>query len=73
MFDETVCFFLDDHGILVEPSCGVSLATIYSNALPGLLDENGFDSKAGPIVIIVCGGSDITPEILLDYVKMFDL
>lgn len=64
---------LDDHGMLVEYSCGASLAAIYSKYLPGLLDENGYNSNAGPIVIIVCGGSDVTPQMLIDIAKDFDL
>jgi hypothetical protein len=57
----------------VEPACGVSLAAIYSNLLPLVLEEHGHDSTSGPIVIIVCGGSDVTPYMLMDYIKMFNL
>lgn len=63
----------DDHGFMVEPSCGVTMASVYSNLLPGVLEKNGIDSTAGPIVLIVCGGSDISQEILKDFAEQFEL
>ena len=63
----------DDHGFMVEPSCGVTMAAVYSQILPGALDKKGYDTKSGPIVLIVCGGSDISPEILQDFRAQFGI
>jgi L-serine/L-threonine ammonia-lyase len=46
--------FLDDHRLLVDPSCGVALAPLYENA-PVLRDSQN-------IIVIVCGGVGITVE-----------
>ena len=70
------CFVSDDHAILVEPSCGATLATVYSKHLPALLESNVDGSNSnrdGPCVLVVCGGSDTTPEILNDFAKQFGL
>lgn len=45
--------FLDDHRVLVEPSCGAALSVIYdqdSAAIP----------EAGPVLVVVCGGAGVT-------------
>ncbi len=44
--------FLDDHRVLVEPACGVSLAAVYENS--PLLED------AEKILVIVCGGIGIS-------------
>ncbi len=46
--------FLDDHRMLVDPSCGVALAAAYENA-PAL-------SECQNIIVVVCGGVGITTE-----------
>jgi len=61
----------DDHGLMVEPSCGVTVASVYSSLLPDIIEEHGFESRAGPVVLIICGGSDITVETLLDYKEKY--
>ncbi|OXC65615.1 hypothetical protein AYX13_05349 [Cryptococcus neoformans] len=57
--------FLDDERILVEPACGASLALVYTGRLrevmKGRLTE---DSK---VVLVVCGGSNISLEVLQRY------
>ncbi|CAG7723597.1 unnamed protein product [Allacma fusca] len=65
--------FADDHTFLVEPAAGVSLATVYSQLLPEILSERGFNISDGPVVIIVCGGCDINLEILWDHATKFKL
>ena len=49
--------------MLVEPACGASLAAVYEKveALQG-------DSTLDNIVVEVCGGGVITPDILAGYV-----
>ncbi|KAF9700389.1 hypothetical protein EKO04_001679 [Ascochyta lentis] len=53
--------FADDERIMVETACGVSLALCYGGrlkeALPKLTDES-------KVVIVVCGGSNITEAML---------
>lgn len=44
--------FLDDHRMLVEPSCGASLAVAYE-AMPELMSFSA-------ILVVVCGGSGVT-------------
>jgi L-serine/L-threonine ammonia-lyase len=63
----------DDHGFLVEASCGVTMASIYSNVLPGIMERRGIRIDEGPIILIGCGGRDISHEMLVEYSKMFDL
>jgi len=54
----------DDERLIVEPACGVSVAVCYDGRLKTLLPHLNEDSK---IVIVVCGGSDITLESLLSF------
>jgi L-serine/L-threonine ammonia-lyase len=65
--------FSDDHVFLVEPAAGVSLATVYSNLLPQILAQKGFNISTGPVVIIVCGGNDINAEILMKLAKDLEI
>lgn len=48
---DAVRAFLDDHRVLVEPSCGAALSLAYDRApiLEGL----------GPVLVIVCGGAAV--------------
>ncbi|ODM94350.1 L-serine dehydratase/L-threonine deaminase [Orchesella cincta] len=63
----------DDHGFLVEPSCGVALAAIYCNLLPEVMESRGYSTETGPIIIIVCGGSNISHGTLKELANMFEL
>lgn len=45
--------FLDDHRVLVEPSCGAALSAVYDRH-PAVLQAKG------PVLIIVCGGAAVT-------------
>ncbi|MEQ1502517.1 MAG: pyridoxal-phosphate dependent enzyme [Myxococcota bacterium] len=49
---EACARFLDDHRVLVEPSCGAALAAVYDGA-PAL-------SEAASVVVVVCGGAAVT-------------
>lgn len=53
--------FLRDHRMLVEPACGAALAAGYSTRCRDVLQRV---AGSGPVVIVVCGGSGITSEIL---------
>ena len=59
--------FADDERVMVEPACGVSVALAYDRGrlkelLPGLGRDR--DSK---VVIVVCGGSNVTVEKLWEW------
>ena len=45
--------FLDDHRVMVEPSCGAALSAVYDRH-PDLM------SVSGPVLVIVCGGAGVT-------------
>jgi len=67
-------YILDDHGFLVEPACGVSLAVAYGGILPNLLLNTGKEiTNMGPVVIIVCGGNDTNLQILTEFAVDFSI
>ena len=62
---------LDDHRVLVEPACGAALAVASSPRLAALararfprLDERG-------LVVEVCGGAAVSPELLAQWEREF--
>ena len=59
--------FLDDERILVEPACGATLAMVYSGKLKDVLE---LDTKS-KVVLVICGGSNISLELIEGYKKMF--
>lgn len=60
--------FADEERILVEPACGVSLAVAYSGKLRKYLPDLQPESR---VVIVVCGGSGMSLDIMAKYVKDF--
>ena len=56
--------FADDERMLVEAACGVSLAVCYNGALKRMLPDLTPESK---VVIVVCGGCNITLEMLAEW------
>lgn len=50
--------FIDDHRVLVEPACGVSLSMVYDGKVR-------FD-PADNVLVIVCGGASVTLDALID-------
>ena len=60
--------FADDERFLVEVSCGASLALCYDGKLKSLLPHLTPQSK---VVIVVCGGSNITLDLLAEYKKTY--
>jgi len=56
--------FADDHKIMVEAACGAALAPAYFGMLPDVLP--GW-SKTSHVVIVVCGGSNISVEKMAEY------
>lgn len=61
--------FADDEKILVEPACGASIAPVYTDSLHTLLfpDLSDEDFKKKNVVLVVCGGSNVSLEILQGY------
>lgn len=58
----------DDERILVEPACGVSVALCYDGRLARLVP--GFN-KESKVVVVVCGGSRITLDMLQEYKRVY--
>jgi L-serine/L-threonine ammonia-lyase len=48
--------FLDDHRVLVEPSCGAALAAVYEGCR--------FLRDREPVIVEVCGGAGVSLELL---------
>jgi L-serine/L-threonine ammonia-lyase len=66
--------FADDERIVVEPACGVSIAPAYNDTLHSLLFPELSDQEFSKfnIVIVVCGGSNVTLKILEGYREKYD-
>ncbi|KAL8952415.1 MAG: hypothetical protein Q9222_001692 [Ikaeria aurantiellina] len=60
--------FADDERMIVEAACGVNVAVCYDGRLKKLLPELRATSK---VVIVVCGGSNVTLETLMAYRKEY--
>lgn len=58
--------FVDDEKILVEPACGAALAAVYSNVVQKLQGEGKIRMPLSSLVVIVCGGSNISLAQLQD-------
>ncbi|KAM4615967.1 L-serine dehydratase/L-threonine deaminase-like [Polymixia lowei] len=54
--------FVDDEKILVEPACGAALAAVYCDTIKRLQKEAKLAQDLGPVVIVVCGGNNISME-----------
>uniref|UniRef100_A0A8D2JIC6 L-serine dehydratase/L-threonine deaminase n=1 Tax=Sciurus vulgaris TaxID=55149 RepID=A0A8D2JIC6_SCIVU len=52
--------FVDDEKILVEPACGAALAAVYSHVVKKLQGEGKLQAPLPSLVVIVCGGSNIS-------------
>uniref|UniRef100_A0A8C3X7G5 L-serine dehydratase/L-threonine deaminase n=1 Tax=Catagonus wagneri TaxID=51154 RepID=A0A8C3X7G5_9CETA len=52
--------FVDDEKILVEPACGAALAAVYSRVVQKLQGEGKLCSPLSSLVVIVCGGGNIS-------------
>lgn len=50
----------DDEKILVEPACGAALAAVYSRVVQKLQGEGKLPVPLSSLVVIVCGGSNIS-------------
>ncbi|OWP02200.1 serine family amino acid catabolism- protein [Marssonina coronariae] len=61
--------FAEDEDLLVEVSCGVSLAAVYNGELRKAMGRDVSDEewRKRKIVVAICGGSDVTPGLLEKY------
>lgn len=50
----------DDEKVLVEPACGAALAAVYSDIIKRLQNQGKLSQHLGPVVIVVCGGNNIS-------------
>lgn len=62
--------FAGDHKLMIEAACGTALAPLYTGKLQEILPDLGPDSV---VVVIVCGGTSVSRQILEDYAKKFNL
>ncbi|TDZ68352.1 L-serine dehydratase [Colletotrichum trifolii] len=70
----TACVrFVDDARIVVEMACGATLAVVYNGSLRKQLGADMSDEEWAKqnVVLIVCGGSNVTMDILDDYRAKF--
>ncbi|KAJ3603716.1 hypothetical protein NHX12_028457 [Muraenolepis orangiensis] len=65
--------FLDDEKILVEPACGAALAAVYCGIIQRLQKEGKLQRDLGPVVVVVCGGNNISMEQLLAFQKQLGI
>ncbi|GKT40941.1 L-serine dehydratase [Colletotrichum spaethianum] len=67
--------FVDDALLVVEISCGATIATVYNGTLRKQLgcDVSDEEWSKKNIVLIVCGGSNVTMEILDGYRAKFGI
>ncbi|KAG4410628.1 hypothetical protein IFR04_016234 [Cadophora malorum] len=65
--------FAEDENVLVEVSCGVGLAAVYNGELRKAMgsDMSDEDWREMKIVVAVCGGSDVTPDLLEKYKQKY--
>jgi L-serine/L-threonine ammonia-lyase len=59
--------FADEERLIVEPACGATLAVVYEDKLAQLLPGLNKESK---VVLIVCGGSNITIDMLAEHKRV---
>lgn len=67
--------FLDDARMLVESACGATIATAYNGDLRKYLGKGLTDEQWGAknVVLVVCGGSNISLDMLEKYKAQFDV
>lgn len=63
----------DDEKILVEPACGAALAAIYSKVIQKLQGEGKLCTPLSSVVVIVCGGNNISLAQLLALKKQLGM
>jgi len=62
--------FANDHKLLIEAACGTALAPLYSGMMNDVLPDLTPESV---IVVVVCGGTSVSWEILEEYSKEYSI
>ena len=62
----------DDHLVLVPPACGAALAALYTPSVWERVVPK-LPHRPKNIVVIVCGGSGVSLDIIQKWKKTFDL
>jgi L-serine/L-threonine ammonia-lyase len=62
--------FAEEERMLVEPACGATLAIVYRDILKKVIDDVKEDTK---VVVVVCGGSTVGLEQMLQFKQDYDL
>ncbi|KAI0835376.1 pyridoxal-phosphate dependent enzyme, partial [Hypoxylon sp. FL0890] len=65
--------FANDAFMLVEVACGATIATVYNGDLRRVIGEGLSDEEWSRknVVVIVCGGRNVTLEVLRDYQEKY--
>ena len=63
----------DDHRVLIPPSCGAALSAVYSDVIPKLQKNGQLPASLENVVIIVCGGSEVTLETIKKWKEEFKI
>lgn len=71
---EALLHFADDERVLVEPSCGASLAVIYSDLLRPTLEARGIEVKPElTVVVVVCGGVGVDRRLVAEWSAQYQV
>lgn len=62
--------FAEDERMLVEPACGATIALAYDNKLREILGSPDKDQK---VVLVVCGGRNISLDLLAEWRELYGL
>lgn len=69
----TLSLSSDDEKVLVEPACGAALAAVYCDIIRRLQSEGKLAQQLGPVVVVVCGGNNISLEQLCRFKKQLGM
>lgn len=63
-------YFARDHKLLIEAACGAALAPLYNGKIKEILPNLTKDST---LIIIICGGTSVSWEILESYSRTYNV
>jgi len=72
-YEETLHNFQTSINYVVEPACRPINTAEYENLIESSLRESGLELKEGPVVVVVCEGSDATPQRLTELAQQLGL
>jgi L-serine/L-threonine ammonia-lyase len=65
--------FVDNQRILVEPACGASVITVYDDGYWSQIQSLLGEEENRPVVVIACGGSVVSLEMLAAWSEQFQI